>query len=379
MLRNGHKEKIDKMKDTPNRLTGHPAGVFVLDEVQSALKKPEQSNGFPPGELAKGIVPALSTAPYTRSLHATRDAARQVGKSASATPYSVHTAYSDKPVTDMVPNAPSPQAMLEAARAAGKTEAEINAFAASQPMKPIAIKGTRVFVQDCFGRTFGLDDVPESEIAALVKKGVPYTPYSNRHSVRTDARFGSSARNAHAPMALPPRATLRELQKRLAREAAPLRASLSPSLCAILAHIERGTKVSRREYDALVAGVAKAKESGHEFGDVLAARMPSVERAVHDASAALGIDEALVARIVSHAEAAKRADPNEVWDDPAEDAASAMIEAALNTAGTRTERLRVALDVLDARAELNAGTKGKALDRFLARYACEVENAQADW
>lgn len=101
--------------------------------------------------------------------------ARQLGKTNTA-------------INDMVMNAPTPSAMLQAARAAGKTEAEINAFAASQPMTPVAVKGTRVFVRDCFGRVFGMDNVDEKEIAALVRRGVPYTPYSNREMRRADVR-----------------------------------------------------------------------------------------------------------------------------------------------------------------------------------------------
>lgn len=289
------------------------------------------------------------------------------------------TAAQMQPITTVVEGAPTPAEMLKRARAAGKTEDEINKFAASQPMKPIAVKGARVFVQDCFGRTFGLDDVPEAELAALVNKGVPYTPYSNRHEVRTDARLGGPARNAHAPMTLPPRATLRELQKQLAVEAAPLRASLTPQLRAVLANIERGTKVSRKEYDALVAGVAKVKESGREFGDVLAARMQPVELAVHAASAALSVDDATVARILEVFRAAKEDAPvpGHVRQFEVEDAAQKMIELARDATGTRIERLGVALDELDNYKAFRPGLKGKALELFLARYEREVENEGA--
>lgn len=100
----------------------------------------------------------------------------------------------NRPITDIVKDAPTPSAMLQAARDAGKTEQEINAFAAKQPMTPIAIKGVRVYVRDCFGRVFGLDDVPENELSDLVAKGVPYTPYSNRQQRRADARRGQRAR-----------------------------------------------------------------------------------------------------------------------------------------------------------------------------------------
>lgn len=287
------------------------------------------------------------------------------------------TAAETQPITTVIEGAPTPAEMLRRARAAGKTDAEINAFAASQPMKPIAIKGTRVFVQDCFGRTFGFDNIPDKELAALVAKGVPYTPYSNRDEMRNDARGGRGA--GHHRMQLAPRATLRQMQAELAPRAAMVRAALAPSMRNVLATIERGAKVSRKEYETLLAEVAKAEaartpEAGTvEFGDMLAAQSSPLNP-VRAASAALGLDDAVVARIVACVEAAKRADPGDAWADPAEDAANAMIEAALNATGPRVARLRVGLDALDARAELNAATKGLALERFLARYEREVEN-----
>lgn len=287
------------------------------------------------------------------------------------------TAAETQPITTVIEGAPTPAEMLRRARAAGKTDAEINAFAASQPMKPIAIKGTRVFVQDCFGRTFGFDNIPDKELAALVAKGVPYTPYSNRDEMRNDARGGRDA-GSHR-MQLAPRATLRQMQAELAPRAAMVRAALAPSMRNVLATIERGTKVSRKEYETLLAEVAKAEaartpEAGTvEFGDMLAAQSSPLNP-VRAASAALGLDDAVVARIVACVEAAKRADPSEAWADPAEDAANAMIEVALNATGARVQRLRVGLDVLDARTELNAATKGLALEHFLARYEREVEN-----
>lgn len=289
------------------------------------------------------------------------------------------TAAETQPITTVIEGAPTPAEMLRRARAAGKTDAEINAFAASQPMKPIAIKGTRVFVQDCFGRTFGFDNIPDKELAALVAKGVPYTPYSNRDEMRNDARGGRVA-SSHR-MQLAPRATLRQMQAELAPRAAMVRAALAPSMRNVLATIERGAKVSRKEYETLLAEVAKAEaartpEAGTvEFGDMLAAQSSPLNP-VRAASAALGLDDAVVARIVACVEAAKRDAP--VPDAPrdfeVEDAASAMIALALDTAGSRVERLSAALDKLDTYAAFRAGRKGKALELFLARYEREVEN-----
>lgn len=289
------------------------------------------------------------------------------------------TAAETQPITTVIEGAPTPAEMLKRARAAGKTDAEINAFAASQPMKPIAIKGTRVFVQDCFGRTFGFDNIPDKELAALVAKGVPYTPYSNRDEMRNDARGGHDA-GSHR-MQLAPRATLRQMQAELAPRAAMVRAALAPSMRNVLATIERGTKVSRKEYETLLAEVTKVEaartpEAGTvEFGDMLAAQSSPLNP-VRAASAALGLDDAVVARIVACVEAAKRDAP--VPDAPrdfeVEDAASAMIALALDTAGSRVERLSAALDKLDTYAAFRAGRKGKALELFLARYEREVEN-----
>ena len=106
----------------------------------------------------------------------------------------VKKATETQPITMTIKGALTPAEMLKRARAAGKTAAEINAFAASQPMMPVAIKGTRVFVQDCFGRTFGLDNIPDKERTALVAKGVPYTPYSNRQERRADVRAQQRAK-----------------------------------------------------------------------------------------------------------------------------------------------------------------------------------------
>ena len=93
-----------------------------------------------------------------------------------------------KPITDLVKNAPSPIEMLQLARQAGKSESAINAFAATQPTVPVAIKGRRVFVQDCFGRVFGLDTLTDAEIQGLIASGVPYTAYSNRRERRAAVR-----------------------------------------------------------------------------------------------------------------------------------------------------------------------------------------------
>lgn len=124
-------------------------------------------------------------------------ASRQIGKTRRQMDFmdaEIAALTEGEPITDMVKDAPTPNAMLQAAREAGKTEQEINAFAATQPMTPIAIKGVRVYVRDCFGRVFGIDDVPENELSDLVAKGVPYTPYSNRQQRRADARRGQRAR-----------------------------------------------------------------------------------------------------------------------------------------------------------------------------------------
>lgn len=51
-----------------------------------------------------------------------------------------------------------------------------------------------------------------------------------------------------------------------------------------------------------------------------------------------------------------------------------MIALALDTAGSRVERLNAALDKLDTYAAFRASRKGKALELFLARYEREVEN-----
>lgn len=78
----------------------------------------------------------------------------------------------------------APQAMLENARKQGKTEKEINAFAASQPITPVAIKAGVVYVRDVFGRVFALRSVKPEVLEELRAKGTPFTPFANRRERR---------------------------------------------------------------------------------------------------------------------------------------------------------------------------------------------------
>lgn len=74
--------------------------------------------------------------------------------------------------------------LLKQARQVGKTETEINMFAASQPLTPVGIKGGRVYVRDCFDRVFGMDNYSIEEIEQLARSGVPFQLAGNRKQRR---------------------------------------------------------------------------------------------------------------------------------------------------------------------------------------------------
>lgn len=212
------------------------------------------------------------------------------------------------PITDIIKNAPTPSAMLQAARDAGKTDAEINAFAATQPAKPVAIKGRRVFVMDCFGRVFGMDNFSEADIMTFAQQGVPYTPYSNRKERRVGKKqkYGR-ATTVHFPPAPP--------------------APPAP----------RATPMER----ALVE--------------------------VDDVAKHLGVDRDVVLRVMRYIEAGAKFPGVDVWHDVVEGVVAEMTEAALLAPGTKSDKIRAALDVLDAENKegVNPPEKAEALGLFL--------------
>lgn len=88
----------------------------------------------------------------------------------------------------------TPRQMLENARKQGKTEKEINAFAASQPITPVAIKAGVVYVRDVFGRVFALRDIKPETLEELRAKGTPFTPFANRRERRNAVRAEHAAK-----------------------------------------------------------------------------------------------------------------------------------------------------------------------------------------
>jgi len=92
----------------------------------------------------------------------------------------------------------TPQQMLEDARKQGKTEQEINAFAASQPITPVAIKAGVLYVRDVFGRVFALRDIKPKTLEELRAKGTPFTPFANRRERRNAVRAEIAAKERKA-------------------------------------------------------------------------------------------------------------------------------------------------------------------------------------
>lgn len=92
----------------------------------------------------------------------------------------------------------TPQQMLENARKQGKTEQELNAFAASQPITPVAIKAGTLYVRDVFGRVFAMRNVKPETLEELRVKGTPFTPFANRRERRNAVRAELAAKERKA-------------------------------------------------------------------------------------------------------------------------------------------------------------------------------------
>lgn len=92
----------------------------------------------------------------------------------------------------------TPQQMLENARKQGKTEQEINAFAATQPITPVAIKAGVLYVRDVFGRVFAMRNVKPEVLEDLRAKGTPFTPFANRQERRNAVRAELAAKKRKA-------------------------------------------------------------------------------------------------------------------------------------------------------------------------------------